>query len=127
MELTNSKIENFFKTTHILSSSSKEKLIFKKIQKYKYRGKFFYWYLLEEDKEIHVYWIDKDHILISLNYSNKLIFYLTNIIISIFLFQLYSTGWLVFMAILFFFIYMIVRASGIGATERIKRQLIKAL
>lgn len=127
IELINKKIEKALKSSYILTKSTDKSLTLKKIHNYKSNGHELIYKNLHSDNNINIKWTNNNSLAITINITKRAIFFMLLISIPLLIIQGISIGWVLFTITLCSIIYFVIRASGIGAVERIRKIIIKEL
>src|SRR5690606_39216965 len=125
IELINKKIEKALKSSYILTKSTDKSLTLKKIHNYKSNGHELIYKNLHSDNNINIKWTNNNSLAITINITKRAIFFMLLISIPLLIIQGISIGWVLFTITLCSIIYFVIRASGIGAVERIRKIIIK--
>ena len=127
IKLINKKIEKALKSSYILTKSTDKSLTLKKIHNYKSNGHELIYKNLHLDNNINIKWTNNNSLAITINITKRAIFFMLLISIPLLIIQGISIGWVLFTITLCSIIYFVIRASGIGAVERIRKIIIKEL
>lgn len=127
IELINKKIEKALKSSYILTKSTDKSLTLKKIHNYKSNGHELIYKNLHSDNNINIKWTNNNSLAITINITKRAIFFMLLISIPLLIIQGISIGWVLVTITLCSIIYFVIRASGIGAVERIRKIIIKEL
>ena len=127
IQLINKKIEKALKSSYILTKSTDKSLTLKKIHNYKSNGHELIYKNLHSDNNINIKWTNNNSLAITINITKRAIFFMLLTSIPLLIIQGISIGWVLFTITLCSIIYFVIRASGIGAVERIRKIIIKEL